>query len=78
MQKLQSETPNLLEIWSGGGILVFIFVDLLTTNNMDTNNKEHYEAPSTEVLEVKQEGIICASGLDSPSNYPNGVDPFNF
>lgn len=45
---------------------------------MDTNNKEHYEAPSTEVLEVKQEGIICASGLDSPSNYPNGVDPFNF
>ena len=42
------------------------------------NDKEFYEAPSTEVLEAKQEGIICASGLGSPNNYPNGGDPFNF
>lgn len=25
------------------------------------NNKELYEAPSTMVFEVKQEGVICAS-----------------
>ena len=45
---------------------------------MNSEQKEFYEAPTTDVVEVKQEGIICASGLDSPNGYPNGVDPFNF
>jgi hypothetical protein len=38
--------------------------------------KELYEPPTTDVLEVKYEGIICASGLNDPSNYPGGGDPF--
>ena len=29
---------------------------------METNNKELYEAPSTTVVDVKFEGIICGSG----------------
>ncbi|MBQ8462470.1 MAG: hypothetical protein IJ543_08710 [Bacteroidales bacterium] len=28
---------------------------------METKLKELYEAPSTEIFEVKQEGVICAS-----------------
>ena len=33
---------------------------------MDKMQKEFYEAPSMRVLEVKQEGVICASGGDFP------------
>lgn len=44
---------------------------------MNTKQKEFYEPPMVEVLEVKQEGIICASGLDSPNGYPNGGNPFS-
>ncbi len=42
--------------------------------------KELYEAPSTLVVEVKQEGVICASSnpLTNPDDYNNGVDPFGF
>ena len=40
--------------------------------------KETYEAPQVEILEVKSEGIICASGLNNPANYPGGGDPFGF
>lgn len=40
--------------------------------------KETFEAPQVEILEVKSEGIICASGLNSPANYPSGTDPFQF
>ena len=29
---------------------------------METNHKELYEAPSMTVIEVMQEGVICASG----------------
>lgn len=29
---------------------------------METKHKELYEAPSTMVFEVRQEGVICASG----------------
>ena len=32
--------------------------------SMETIKKEHYEAPSTMVLEVKTEGIVCASQQD--------------
>ena len=41
------------------------------------NNKELYEAPSTRVFEVKQEGVICGS-LTDPDDYNNGGDPFAF
>ena len=39
-------------------------------------NKEHYEAPGAEAMELGFEGIICGSGLDDPSDYLNGGDPF--
>lgn len=29
---------------------------------MKTKHNELYESPVTEVVEVKQEGVICASG----------------
>ena len=32
---------------------------------MDAKQKELYEAPSTMVFEVKQEGVICASDVKS-------------
>ena len=35
---------------------------LFINYNMETKNKELYDAPSTRVFEVKQEGVICASG----------------
>ena len=43
---------------------------------MKTKHNELYESPVTEVVEVKQEGVICASGLrDSYGDSNNGVDP---
>ena len=34
--------------------------------------KEQYDAPSTEVLEVKYEGVICASGGNVNPDNPFG------
>lgn len=42
------------------------------------NNKDLYEAPSTRVMELKIEGIICSSGLNDPTDYSNGSGPFSF
>ena len=43
---------------------------------LQTKHNKLYEAPVTEVVEVKQEGVICASGLrDSYGDSNNGVDP---
>lgn len=36
---------------------------------MEAKLKELYEAPSTMVIEVKQEGVICASGESERRNY---------
>ena len=41
-------------------------------------NKELYEVPSIMIFEVKQEGVICASGLNDPTDYIPGDDPFDF
>ena len=40
--------------------------------------KEYYEAPWTEPVDVKLEGVICQSGggLNPPGGYGNGGDPF--
>ena len=41
--------------------------------------KQMYSAPSSELLEMAQETIICASNeLGTPSEYGTGTDPFNF
>ena len=40
---------------------------------METKTKELYEAPSTMVFEVKQEGMICASGGDYPQWDPEDI-----
>ncbi len=38
---------------------------------METKHTELYEAPTMEVVEVKYEGFICASGdLDTTFNAP--------
>ena len=43
---------------------------------MNTEHKDLYDAPSTQVFEVKTEGVICTSGLrDSYGNSNDGVDP---
>lgn len=44
---------------------------------METNKKEMYLSPETVVFEVKIEGVICQSGLDDPTDYIPGEDPFN-
>ena len=36
---------------------------------MKEKEKELYEAPVIQVLELKQEGVICASGGAQLSNY---------
>ena len=38
--------------------------------------KEHYSSPDCEILNLKIEGVICASGVE-PSFNPNFGDPFN-
>lgn len=44
---------------------------------MVTKDKELYEAPTTEVVELAIHGIICASqrGIYDPNDYENGGDP---
>ena len=43
---------------------------------MNTEHKDLYDAPSTQVFEVKTEGVICASGLrDSYGTANDGIDP---
>ena len=41
---------------------------------METKQKELYEAPSTMVFEVKQEGVICASGGTEQFGNGNNYD----
>ncbi len=43
-----------------------------------TKHNELYEAPAIEVVELKYEGVICASGLDDPTDYLDAPDPFGF
>ena len=40
-------------------------------------NKELYETPTVQALDVKLEGVICQSGggLNPPGDYGNGGDP---
>ena len=48
---------------------------------METKNRARYEAPTTEVLEVKFEGIICQSGdgLRGRDSYtPTDDNPFGY
>lgn len=40
---------------------------------METKHKELYEAPSTMVFEVRQEGVICASVATFNAAY-NGMN----
>ena len=42
---------------------------------MNTVHKDLYDAPSTQVFEVKTEGVICESGLrDSYGTANDGID----
>lgn len=43
---------------------------------MELKHKELYQSPVTIVVELKQEGVICASGLrDSYGDSNDGIDP---
>ena len=45
---------------------------------METNHIELYEAPSMTVIEVMQEGVICASGDTEQFINGNSYDDSNF
>ena len=39
--------------------------------------KREYEKPSMQVFELKQQpALLVGSGLNDPSDYPNGGNPF--
>ena len=45
---------------------------------METKHYELYEAPAITIVEVKQEGFICASGkVPGMPGYPGGGNPLN-
>ena len=46
----------------------------ITLNDME--KKKHYEAPKTDILELKAESFMCQS-LTDPDDYIPGGDPFN-
>lgn len=43
---------------------------------MSVPQKKSYEVPSILLVEVRAEGVICQSGLEDPSDYLPGTDPF--
>ena len=53
-------------------------MEILIYNHMETKHKEYYKSPKTEVLELMEEGVICQSGLNDPTDYIPGDDPFLF
>ena len=60
-----------MEIWVGGEYIYIL--ENKSTYHMNTKHKEFYDAPSTMVLEIKIEGIICQSRTDY--NYGNLDEP---
>ncbi len=44
-----------------------------------TTKKREYEKPSMQVFELKQQPqLLAGSGLDDPTDYTPGTDPFSF
>ena len=43
---------------------------------MERKEKEFYEAPSTKVIEVRHEGVICGSLGDRGNYDPTDENPF--
>jgi hypothetical protein len=39
--------------------------------------RKEYEKPMMLVVHLKQTGMLMTSGLDDPTDYPGGGDPFN-
>lgn len=48
---------------------MFPYPKFKRTNHMDTQNKDLYEAPTITVVEMKHEGVICASGDATKNSY---------
>lgn len=46
--------------------------------SMETKKKERYEAPSAMVFEVRQEGVVCASGGTEQFSNGNSYDDSMF
>ena len=60
--------------WGGKVILLRWKTNLINIFSMCI--KERYSSPDCEILNLKIEGVICASGLE-PSFNPTFGDPFN-
>ncbi len=45
---------------------------------MEKKEKQFYEAPSVEFFEVKQEGVICASGVTEQFSNGGSYDDDDF
>ena len=44
-----------------------------------SEQKRKYEKPSSRVIELQQRTMLLAgSGLNDPTDYPGGGDPFQF
>ena len=62
-----------------------MFLRRLNTIHYNTNNlnkksmkKKKYEKPTMQVVQLKQQPTLLAgSGLNDPTDYPDGGDPFN-
>lgn len=51
---------------------------IIIHTDMMIKHKEVYETPDMKVVELKTQGIICASGdVSGMPGYPGGGDPFN-
>ena len=44
---------------------------------MDTM-KQPYESPEVETVELKSEGIVCATGDPNPGTFPNLGEPIRW
>ena len=71
-ERLYGIVPNFFPFWHfdlsilGPPVCAHAVIFACQNNKpMETIHKEHYEAPSTRVFEVRQEGVICASGNDA-------------
>ena len=56
-------------------------IDIINTSHMNKKLFRHYEAPTTEVVELQIHGIVCQSiltTLTTPDDYVGGDDPFIF
>ena len=56
--------------------LPLLLCQFINPIDMELKHKKLYQSPVTIVVELKQEGVICTSGLrDSYGDINDGIDP---